>query len=197
MSLVKNYIDGVTGCLKEILRQDVDEVAEIIFQAYRENRQVFVMGNGGSASTASHFVCDLSLQTALKGRPRVRVIGLTDNMAVITARANDVDYGSIFKEQLVTYLNPGDVVIGISASGNSVNVLNAVEYARGRGAMTIGFSGFGGGKLKEIAHRNIILSCRDYGQVEDSHLCLAHIISYLIKEKIKSEALTRPVLERV
>jgi D-sedoheptulose 7-phosphate isomerase len=107
-------------------------------------------------------------------------------MAVITARANDIDYGSIFKEQLVTYLNKGDVVIGISASGNSPNVLNAIEYAGDRGAVTIGFSGFNGGKLKELAQKSIVLSSRDYGQVEDSHLCLSHIISYIVREKIKT-----------
>lgn len=186
MHLVHDYISGLSECLQEILHQNVEEVADIIYQAYQKGSQIFIMGNGGSASTASHFVCDLSLQTSIKGKPRVRVIGLTDNMAVLTARANDIDYTSVFKEQLATYLNKGDVVIGISASGNSVNVLEAIEYARGKGATTIGFCGFKGGKLKERSDKSIVLSSGDYGQVEDAHLCLAHVISYLIREKIKS-----------
>ena len=111
---------------------------------------------------------------------------MTGNIALITALANDVDYSSIFEEQLVDSLHEGDVVIGISASGNSLNVLKAVEFARNNGALTIGFIGFGGGKLKELVHKGIVLSSKDYGQVEDAHLSLAHAISYLVKERIAS-----------
>ena len=187
MSSVRTYIDGLSGCLQEILRQDVAGIADIIFKAYRQGRQTFIMGNGGSASTASHFVCDLSLQTAIEGKPRVRVMGLTDNVAVITARANDIDYSAIFKEQLISQLNSGDVVIGISASGNSPNVIEAIAYARAGGATTIGLSGFSGGKLKDIADKSIVLTSRSYGQVEDAHLSLAHMISYLVRERIIGE----------
>lgn len=184
MSLVNGYIDGLNACLDEVRQQNLEEIADIIFEAYKQGQRVFIMGNGGSASTASHFVCDLSLQTSIDGKPRVRVMGLTDNMAVITARANDIHYDSIFKEQLISNVDKGDVVIAISASGNSPNVINAVEYARDEGATTIGFTGFGGGKLKELADKNIVLSSRNYGQVEDIHLCLAHMVSYLVKERM-------------
>jgi D-sedoheptulose 7-phosphate isomerase len=169
------------------MKQDINEIADVIFKAYQEGRQIIIFGNGGSASTSSHFVCDLSLQTAVKNKPRVRVIGLTDNMAVITARANDIDYSSVFKEQLITYLNKGDVVIGISASGNSPNVINAIQYAQENGASTVGLCGFGGGRLKELAEKSVVFSSRDYGQIEDIHLSTAHIISYLVKEKIAGE----------
>ncbi len=184
MSSIQNYIKGLNHCLEELFQQDIDKIADIIFDAYKKGKQIFIMGNGGSASTASHFARDLAIGAAVKGKPRLRAISLTDNVATLTALANDIDYSSIFEQQLVGQVEEGDVAIGISASGNSPNVLKAIEFARKNGALTIGFIGFGGGKLKELAHKCIVLSSKDYGQVEDAHLCLAHIISYLVKEKI-------------
>jgi len=186
MSLAQDYITGLTQCLQELSQQSasIEEIADIIFAAYKRGKQIFIMGNGGSASTASHFARDLKIGAAVKGKPRVQATSLTDNMAHITALANDVDYSSIFEEQLIGSLHEGDVVIGISASGNSPNVLKAIEFARSNGALTIGFIGFGGGKLKQLVHKGIVLSSKDYGQVEDAHLSLAHVISYLIKERI-------------
>jgi len=186
MSLIQDYIDDLSDNLKELLQQNVAEIADIIFDAYEKGKQIFIMGNGGSATTSSHFANDLKLGRAAEGKPHVRVTSLTDNIAVITALANDIDYSSIFMEQLAGQLNEGDVVIGISASGNSPNVLEAIELSSSQGAITIGFSGFGGGRLKEITHKCIVLSCRDYGQVEDTHLCLAHIVSCLVRNKIAS-----------
>lgn len=184
MALIQNYIDGLGDCLKELLQQNVAEIADIIFDAYKKGKQIFIMGNGGSATTASHFANDLKLGTAVESKARVRVTSLTDNIAVISALANDIGYSSIFAEQLVGQLNEGDVVIGISASGNSPNVLKAIEFGRSKGAITVGFTGFSGGKLKELTHKCIILSSRDYGQVEDTHLCLAHMVCYLVREKM-------------
>ena len=184
MSLIQDYIDGLSDNLKELLRQNVAEIADIIFDAYKKGKQIFIMGNGGSATTASHFANDLKLGTAVERQACVRATSLTDNIAVITALANDTDYSSIFNRQLAGQLNEGDVVIGISASGNSLNVLKAIEFGKSQGAITVGFSGFGGGRLKEITHKCIVLSCRDYGQVEDAHLCLAHVICYSVRAKI-------------
>jgi len=184
MSLIQNYIKGLKACLKELSQQKVEEIADIIFDTYKKNKQIFILGNGASASTGSHFVCDLEKGTRVRGKPYLKAISLTDNMALITALANDMNYSLIFVEQLANLLNKEDVVIGISASGNSLNVLKAIEFARSNGAITIGFIGFGGGKLKELVHKCIVLSSKDYGQVEDVHLSLAHIISYLVKERI-------------
>lgn len=186
MPLVQTYINGLNSCLKELLQQDIDGIADLIFDTCKRSKRVYIMGNGGSASTASHFARDLRIGTAVDGKPRVQAISLTDNQALITAIANDSDYSRIFVEQLIGQLGGGDVVIAISASGNSPNILKAVEFARGEGAITIGLTGFGGGKLREIAGKCITLSQRDYGQVEDIHLCLAHIISYLVKERMVS-----------
>jgi D-sedoheptulose 7-phosphate isomerase len=127
------------------------------------------------------------MATATSDKPRVKAISLTDNIALLTSLANDKDYASIFEEQLIGQMEKDDVVIGISASGNSPNVLKAIEYARRNGAITIGFIGFGGGKLKELVHKAVTLSSRDYGQVEDVHLSLDHIISYLVRERIAND----------
>jgi D-sedoheptulose 7-phosphate isomerase len=153
-------------------------------EACSDGKKVIFMGNGGSATTASHFARDISIGTAKEGKPRVRAISLADSIAAITSLANDIGYNSVFKEQLIGQVDKGDVVIGISASGNSPNVLEAMEYARSAGAVTVGFIGFGGGKLKELSDKSIVLSSRDCGQVEDSHLVLDHIFTCLVKERI-------------
>ncbi|MBT9132809.1 MAG: Phosphoheptose isomerase [Firmicutes bacterium] len=184
MPIIQDYIKGLSECLEELSGQNIEEIADIVIDAWRQGKRIFIMGNGGSATTASHFARDLQIGAAVEGKSRVRALSLTDNVALITALANDIDYSSILEEQLVGQLEEGDMVVGISGSGNSPNILKAMEYARKNGAMTIGFIGFGGGRLKELVHKAIILSSRDYGQVEDIHLSLAHIVSYLVKEKI-------------
>ena len=157
-NFVNDYITRIKRIIDDMinsnLAEEVNKVVDVLLKARAENKTVFIMGNGGSASTASHFACDLSLQIAIEDKPRVKVLGLTDNIAMITARANDIGYESIFKEQLAIYLEEGDVVIGISASGNSPNILNAINYAQEKGATTIGFCGFNGGKLKEYADKS-------------------------------------------
>jgi len=185
MTLVKEYIEGLKKCIDELSTRDIEEAAGIIFAAFRKGKRVFVMGNGGSATTAMHFARDLQIGTAAAGKPRLRVTCLADNVASITSVANDLSYECIFEEQLIGQLEAGDVVIGISASGNSPNVLRAMEYARQKGALTIGFIGFGGGKLKNLCNKSIILSSKDYGQVEDIHMVLSHIIPCCIKKEIK------------
>jgi len=187
MSIIQNYIDSVSECFKELPQQNIEDIANIIFDAYKRGKQIFIMGNGGSATTASHFTRDLRIGAAVRGKSHVQATSLTDNVALITALANDIDYSSVFKEQLVGQLQEGDVVISISASGNSPNVLKAIEFAQSKGATTIALTGFGGGKLKELAHNYIVLSSKDYGVVEDIHLSLAHIISYLVRERIAND----------
>ncbi|MCK4814799.1 SIS domain-containing protein [bacterium] len=188
MSIIQNYVRGLRECLDELCQQEewIEKITDKIFHAYENGGQVFIIGNGGSASTASHCALGFEKQSAVEGKPRIKSKSLTDNTALITALANDIDYTSIFKEQLINQLDEGDVVIGISASGNSPNILRAIEYARDKGAVTIGFTGFGGGRLKELADECIVLSSNDYGQVEDTHLALTHIISGMLKERISN-----------
>jgi D-sedoheptulose 7-phosphate isomerase len=166
----------------------IAEVIEILEQARLQGRQVFIMGNGGSASTASHFVCDLAKNTRQAGLPHYRVIGLTDNMAIFSAYANDEGYESVFANQLANLANPGDIVIGISASGNSKNVLNAMEEARKHDTIRIAFTGFDGGLLAQMVDLNIHVKSHIIEHVEDIHLMLEHMVVRTIKD-IHSQSL--------
>ena len=140
------------------------------------------MGNGGSASTASHFACDLGKNTVMADHPRFRVLALTDNMALFSAYANDDGYESVFAEQLASMVNPEDVVICISTSGNSPNVLNAITLASQIGATTVGFTGFDGGQLCDMVDIEVRVSSDCIEQVEDVHLMLEHLIVTALRE---------------
>jgi len=183
MSLITDYIAGLNTCLQEIAEHDISHIADIIYDAAKAGGTVYIMGNGGSAATASHMVCDFTASPVTSGLKNIPAIALTDNMSVISARANDIGYESIFTEQLSIYLKNRDVVIGISASGNSPNIIRAIEYANGHGAITLGFAGFQGGLLKETASICVTLSSMDFGEIEAAHVALGHIISSLVKVK--------------
>jgi D-sedoheptulose 7-phosphate isomerase len=165
------------------LVQKMDDIARILLEARSKRNMIFIMGNGGSASTASHFVSDLSKGTIVPGFPRFKAIALTDNIPNMLAWANDESYDDIFVEQLKNLLDPGDVVIGISGSGNSRNVIKAIEYANERGGITIGFSGYDGGALLKTAHVNIHTPSMYMQRVEDIHLLLEHLVTSLIREE--------------
>lgn len=182
---IADYIDGVKRCLSEISAGEVQAAIDIILSAYHKNKCVFVLGNGGSAATASHFALDLSKGTRVEGKNHLRAMSLTDNVPLMTALSNDISYASVFKEQLVSFLSEGDVVICITASGNSPNVLEAARYAGSKRATTIGLIGFGGGRLKEIADIAITISSKSYRQVEDTHMVLAHLISQEVERRIR------------
>lgn len=184
---VSLYRAGLSRCFDELALDQVERVATYLLEAYRNRTQVFFLGNGGSASTASHMAVDFGKGTAVPGHPRLRAISLTDNVGLLTAWANDTAYEEVFKEQLENLLEPQDVVVAISASGNSANVLRAVEFARRRGAKTIGLVGFGGGRLKNLVDVDITTSSHNYGQVEDFHLSLSHILSQFLREAIHAQ----------
>jgi D-sedoheptulose 7-phosphate isomerase len=190
-AIIHDYLAGLRACIDEIERQDIAAVVEVIYRTYLTSRQLFIFGNGGSAATASHMVCDLRKGAAVPGRRRIKAFSLTDNVSLLTAVGNDIDYESIFVEQLIDNIEQGDAAIGISASGNSPNVLAAIAYAREYGATTVGFTGFGGGKLKGMADVSINLSSRDYGQVEDMHLALEHIITCMVRERVRGGAINQ------
>ncbi len=169
--------------LSSNLADNVNRTVEILYKARQDKRTVFIMGNGGSASTASHFVGDLSKGTIVEGYPRFKAISLTDNIPNMLAWGNDSCYEDIFIEQLRNLLNPNDVVIGISGSGNSENVLRAIQYANDHGAITIGWSGFSGGKLKDIAQISLVVPSQYMQRIEDIHLLLEHLVTSLIREE--------------
>ena len=182
--IIQGYFDELMETISQIPVKKVERVVEIIYQAYCRNNQVFTLGNGGSASTASHFCCDLGKGAVVDGNPRLRVISLNDNMALLTAYANDLGYDSVFVEQMKNLIQEGDVVICITASGNSPNVVRAVEFANKQGAITVGILGFGGGKVRDMVKEHVTLENHNYGQVEDAHMLLAHSVSHCFREWI-------------
>jgi D-sedoheptulose 7-phosphate isomerase len=182
MEPVDKYLEDLRLCLSRLPVDEILRVIETLHAARFAGRQVFVIGNGGSAATASHFACDLGKGTSRPGLPRFRVIALTDNMATFSAYANDVGYECVFVEQLANLLRPGDVVVGISGSGNSTNVLRALEYARHHAAMTIGFTGFDGGLIKDCVDLCVIVPSYCMEQVEDVHLILEHLVCTVLRQ---------------
>jgi D-sedoheptulose 7-phosphate isomerase len=187
MEHIQNYISILQQTMDQLPKQLIVDVISVLHQARMQGTQVFIMGNGGSASTASHFVCDLAKNTRHESSPHFRVIGLTDNMAIFSAYANDEGYENVFSQQLANLIMPGDVVIGISASGNSKNVINAVIEAQKHNVTTIGFTGFDGGRLGQMVNINIHVKSNIIEHVEDIHLMLEHMIVKTIKDQIQTE----------
>ena len=185
---MKNYIDNYFEILKNTIdsieQDELVDITNVILNAKKKNNTVFVMGNGGSATTASHFVCDLAKGTANSGGARLKIVGLTDNIASIMAYANDFNYDDVFVEQLKNFLQKDDVVIAFSGSGNSKNVIKAIEYANSKNAITIGFTGYNGGELKKIAKYSFNSNRNDMQISEDLHLMAVHIIMQLINKQI-------------
>jgi D-sedoheptulose 7-phosphate isomerase len=172
--------------LKTIETIDLPKVGEAI-EWFREARQekcgIFVCGNGGSASTASHFVCDMVKGASYQRESRFRIMALTDSLPTITAYSNDVGYDCVFVEQLKNFAKPGDLVMGISGSGNSPNVVNAIEFANECGCRTIGLTGRDGGKLGKAAKLNIHVPVPHMGRIEDAHMIVCHMIGYHFMEE--------------
>lgn len=188
MKPITDYLSNSQRAISALSTEKLASINKLIIKAYESDKQIFVIGNGGSASTASHFACDLGKGTAVEGKRRVRVISLTDNMATITAYANDISYEDIFVEQLKNLLNFGDLLIAISASGKSKNIIKAVEYANLMECPTIGLTGFDGGKLAQVATEAIIVKSDNYGIIEDLHLMINHIVREAVYEHIKEKA---------
>jgi D-sedoheptulose 7-phosphate isomerase len=186
MELIQNYISALQLTMDQLPHQSIAAAIDTLQQARSKGSQIFILGNGGSASTASHFACDLSKNTRHEGLPHFRAIALTDNMALFSAYANDEGYENVFSEQLASLIRPEDIVIAISASGNSKNVIKAVEAAHKHQATVIGFTGFDGGDLKQLTHINIHVNSNIIEHVEDIHLMLEHLIVKTIKDQNRS-----------
>jgi len=180
----EEYLGRLRQMLDEISPEDMARAAGMLQQVRAGGKRIYIFGNGGSAVTASHFAVDLGKGTASPDEPRFRAVSLCDNMAVITAVGNDYSYEEIFVEQLRGMIDPGDLAIGISASGNSPNVLRAVEYAKSNGAATLGLVGFGGGELAGLADFALVASPKNYGLSEEFHLILVHILTQHLKNEL-------------
>ena len=196
MEHIQNYISVLQQTLDQLPRELIADVVGILQSARLKGNHIFIMGNGGSASTASHFVCDLAKNTRCPGLPHFRVIGLTDNTPIFSAYANDEGYENVFSQQLANLIRPGDIVIGISASGNSQNVINAIAEAQKYQTVTIGFTGFDGGRLGQMVNINLHVQSNIIEHVEDIHLMLEHIIVKTIKERDRlQENISAPITQ--
>ena len=185
---IDTYFSDLQEMLRAISQAHLQEILALLEETYRHGRRIFIMGNGGSAATASHFALDLAKNTIMPGAPRVKAISLTDHVPLITAWSNDTAYEHIFAEQLANMIEPGDLVIGISASGNSLNVINALNVAKMSRAATIGLLGAKGGQIKQMVDAYVLAPGQNIEQEEDAHLILAHIITRHMREVAHSYA---------
>lgn len=184
-----SYIETLKTVLDAFPHAEFEQMMDEFFKAHRDGRRIFIMGNGGSASTASHWACDINKGCCKDGVPnRYRMICLNDNIATMLAYANDISYDDVFVEQLRNFFEPGDVVIAISGSGNSTNVLKAIQWANTNGGTTVGLCGYSGGKLKALARIPLHIAVNDMQQVEDLHLMIAHMCMQRILSSTQGDA---------
>ena len=181
MQTIKEYFETEVQLFNRIPFDRVDAVVAQLERARTEGRRIFVFGNGGSITTAAHFACDLGKGVAEPGRPRFKVISIPDNLATLTAYANDMGYVSIFAESLIALAQPGDIAFALTASGNSANVVRAVEAAEKQGLQTIAFTGFDGGLVKERVELTVHVPAHSMPMVEDVHMALTHAICEMLK----------------
>jgi len=187
MEYIQKYLEEVGEVVRNLPQAEIARTIDILTRAQAEGRRIFVMGNGGSAAMASHFACDLGKGTVQEGKKRFKVISLNDNVPLLTAYANDFGYETVFAEPLASLAEPGDVAIAISSSGNSSNVLRAMDVAQELGLTTVGITGFAGGKLKEKVDVCVIVpsearNCNGMQLVEDGQWVILHAIFVAIRQ---------------
>lgn len=187
-ALINSYFTELELMLRDISRAHLQDILLLLEEAYHNGHRIFIMGNGGSAATASHFALDLAKNTIMPGAPRLKAISLTDHVPLITAWSNDTAYEHIFEEQLANMIEPGDVVIGISTSGNSLNVINALNLAKKSGAATAGLLGAKGGLINNMVDACVLAPGQNIEQEEDAHMILTHIITRHMREVVRSYA---------
>lgn len=186
----KNYFDRVSDTLAQLDIPALGKVADLLMTCREKGNTVYIFGNGGSAATASHVTGDFLKGISYQLEKRFRIVCLNDNIAAMTAISNDLTYDEVFVEQLQTFLKKDDVVIGISGSGNSANVIRAMEYARDKKAVTVALTGYTGGKLRDIADIMINAPIKDMEVTEDIHIIIFHAIKQELIRKIKGENYT-------
>jgi D-sedoheptulose 7-phosphate isomerase len=178
----RTYFAQLAAVMASLPRDAIDRAEDALRSAWRDGRTIFLLGNGGSAATASHLVCDLAKGLVSVGQPRLRALALTDNVPLLTAYSNDVSYECVFAEQLASLARPGDVVVAISGSGNSPNVLAAVRTANDMGAVTIGLAGFAGGKLAPMVSLPVVVPSDNMQMIEDAHLAIGHALFTALRD---------------
>ncbi|MFZ0699317.1 MAG: SIS domain-containing protein [Thermoplasmata archaeon] len=184
---VDRYVADTKAALQEgYLLEAMQRIVPVLLKARQEGRTIFFFGNGGSASTASHFVVDIGKATIRGDGKRFRCVALVDNVESVTAWANDSEYAVVFSEQLRALAQPGDVAVGISGSGNSANVLKAVELAHTMGLRTVGLTGMGGGKLRGAVDISLVVPSNSMQHIEDVHLLVCHLLTAYLRDEAPS-----------
>jgi D-sedoheptulose 7-phosphate isomerase len=183
-----SYFRCLSAVVEELPFDKIDLAASVLLQAYDAGHTIFLFGNGGSAALASHLACDLGKGTINGSDKRFRVLALTDNVPLMTAWANDSTYEDIFAQQLMNFVRPDDVALAISASGNSPNVLRALNVARHGGAITIGLTGYEGGKMRDLCDVCVVVPSNNMQMIEDLHLCVSHALFTCIRRSICQDA---------
>ena len=182
---VSEYLLELEGVVKRVSHKDIGKVMALLFQTWKDGKQIFIAGNGGSASTATHFTCDLAKFTAVEGKRRFKAICLNDNIPLVSALTNDLGWDSVYCEQLKNLMNNGDVLVVISVHGGSgadkagvwsQNILKAAQFVHDNGGKVIGLSGFDGGAIKQVADACIVAPVNSTPQVEWFHACLTHML---------------------
>lgn len=180
---ITSYMSTLKGTLDALDKNEINTFINLLLKARDEDRTIFIMGNGGSAATASHFCCDFNKGASYGYEKRFKFLCLNDNVATMMAYSNDVSYEDAMVEQLKNFFKEGDYVIGISGSGNSVNVVKAVEYANRHEGVTIGLTGYKGGKLKQICHYSVNMGINDMQISEDLHMMIDHLAMKVITKR--------------
>ena len=190
---IKDFFAESKKVIDKMPQDDVDRVIEILFEAWKGGNTVFLIGNGGSASTATHMAADLTKSISVEGKKRFRAMALVDNIPMVSALTNDNGWENIYTEQLIAYFRPGDIVVAFSVHGGagkdkagawSQNLLKALQYAKDNGGKAIGFAGFDGGAMKQMADACVVVPADSTPQVEAFHVVLHHLIAFCLKEKI-------------
>lgn len=180
---ISEYLNRVKQTIEKVSIEDINLLMNVLVKAKEDGQNVFVMGNGGSAATASHMCCDFNKGISYGEEKMFKFICLNDNVPTMMAYANDLGYEEIFVGPLRNFLQAGDLVIGISGSGNSKNVVKALEYANQAGGITIGLTGYSGGKVKQISKYNVHIPIDDMQITEDLHMILDHCIMSILSQK--------------
>jgi len=201
---VKGYLEELESIVKRVSRGDIERVMELLYEAWSEGRQVFLAGNGGSASTATHFACDLAKFTSVEGKSRFRAVALNDNTPLVSALTNDLGWENVYVEQLKNLMNEGDVLVVISVHGGSgadkagvwsQNLLKAAKYVQDNGGKVVGLAGFDGGALKKMADECVVVPIDSTPHVEGFHAVLTHLICAGLRELIAGSVVVAPVVE--
>lgn len=188
LNAMENYFSELKSVIDNLDRNEIETFINVMLNARNNGRNIYIMGNGGSGATASHFCCDFNKGMSYTKDKKFKMICLNDNVSTMLAYSNDVGYDFVFVEQLKNFVKEGDIVIGISGSGNSKNVLNAIDYANKKGAITIGLTGYSGGVLKQITKYSVNANVDNMQITEDIHMMICHMIyDILINQDIENK----------